>query len=300
MTTENTAMTKPIEYEANGKNVKLSGNMVKEYLVSGNAEVTNQEVVNFLQLCKFQGLNPFLNEAYLVKFRGRPAQIITSKEAFMKRANADPHFQGFKAGIIVQRGDEIVKLNGAIKLPKDTLIGGWAEVYRDDRKVPISVEISLDEFSKGQATWKQMPLNMIRKTAIVNALREAFPENLGSLYTEEEQGDPEANLKPRTVNAEEEIATSVDDLISDNSKEQEPKDVTSNKNSDEFPETPFDKNSGNVDEEKAKTEQTSTPSKKEAKPKKDVTNNDGSSKELNEQQQEQLFGQIDDLRPDEK
>ena len=32
-----------------------------------------------------------------------------------------------------------------------------------------------------------MPLNIIRKTAIVNALREAFPNSLGNLYTEEEE-----------------------------------------------------------------------------------------------------------------
>lgn len=35
-----------------------------------------------------------------------------------------------------------------------------------------------------------MPLTMIRKTAIVNALREAFPENLGAMYTEEESIQP--------------------------------------------------------------------------------------------------------------
>ena len=31
-----------------------------------------------------------------------------------------------------------------------------------------------------------MPLNMIRKSAIVNAQREAFPETLGALYTEDD------------------------------------------------------------------------------------------------------------------
>lgn len=31
-----------------------------------------------------------------------------------------------------------------------------------------------------------MPMNMIRKTAIVNALREAFPNNVGAMYTEDD------------------------------------------------------------------------------------------------------------------
>lgn len=173
-------------YEVNKQEVKLSGNMVKQYLTSGNGEVTDQEVVMFMNLCKYQQLNPFLNEAYLVKFGNKPAQIIVSKEAFMKRAEAHKQYQGFEAGIIVERDNELVELEGAIKLSSDKLVGGWAKVYREDRKKPITVKISLEEFSKGQATWNQMPLNMIRKSAIVNAQREAFPETLGAMYTEDD------------------------------------------------------------------------------------------------------------------
>lgn len=175
-----------IEYKANNEEVKLSPTIVRQFLVSGNAEVTDQEVVMFMQLAKYQHLNPFLNEAYLVKFQGRPAQIITSKEAFMKRANANPHYKGMDAGIIVARGDEMVQLNGTVKMPSDKLIGGWATVKRDDRE-DTHVELSMEEFSKGQATWKNMPATMIRKSAIVNALREAFPQELGALYTEDDK-----------------------------------------------------------------------------------------------------------------
>ncbi|MEC2196334.1 phage recombination protein Bet [Bacillus velezensis] len=180
-------MTKQVEFSVNGESVKLTGKTVKNFLVHGNSDVTDQEAAMFINLCKYQKLNPFLNEAYLVKFKGSPAQMIVGKEAFMKRAENNEQFQGFKAGIIVEREGDMVELEGAIKLPKDNLIGGWADVYRADRQQPICVRISLDEFSKGQSTWKTMPLNMIRKTAIVNALREAFPNSLGNLYTEEEE-----------------------------------------------------------------------------------------------------------------
>lgn len=183
----NELLEKPIKYEVNGEEVKLSGNMVKQYLVSGNGNVTDQEVVMFLQLAKYQKLNPFLNEAYLVKFGSQPAQIIVSKEAFMKRAENHPQYDGMKAGIVVERNGEIVELPGALKLDKDKLIGAWAKVFRKDRKEPTEIQIELKEFNKGQSTWKSMPNTMIRKTAIVNALREAFPEALGSMYTEEDQ-----------------------------------------------------------------------------------------------------------------
>lgn len=183
---EVTVWNKPVKFEVNGNEVKLSGNTIAKYLVRGNGSVSEQEVVMFLNLCQFQKLNPFLNEAYLVKFGSQPASIITSKEAFMKRAEAHPKYKGLKAGIIVERNNEIVEVEGAVKLKNDELIGGWCEVYRDDRANPIKVRISLEEFSKSQATWKSMPLTMIRKSAIVNALREAFPESLGAMYTEDD------------------------------------------------------------------------------------------------------------------
>lgn len=203
-----------INYEVNGENVKLSPALVKQYLVNGNGNVSDQEVVMFMQLCRYQKLNPFLNEAYLVKFGNQPASIITSKEAFMKRAENNKHYKGFKAGIVVARGDEMKHIDGAIKMPKDVLIGAWAEVYRDDRDEPIHVEISLDEFSKGQATWKQMPMNMIRKTALVNALREAFPESLGAMYTEDDK-QPMREVDAQEVRSDDDKQSTLNDLISD-------------------------------------------------------------------------------------
>lgn len=210
----NALMTKKVSYEVNGETVDLTGNTVKNYLVRGNGAVTDQEVVLFLNLCKFQQLNPFLNEAYLVKFGSNQAQIIVSKEAFMKRAEKNKEFAGFKAGIIVARDNEIVEIEGAFKLPTDKLIGGFAKVYRKDRETPIVVKISFEEFSKGQSTWKQMPMNMIRKTAIVNALREAFPNSLGAMYTEEEAQTEAFAQQPKSVaqNVQENQATQTLDI----------------------------------------------------------------------------------------
>lgn len=182
----NDLMERPVEFEVNGENVKLSGSIIRSYLISGEAEVTDQEVIMFLNLCRYQHLNPFLNEAYLVKFQGKPAQIITSKEAFMKRAESHPEYDGFEAGIVIEQDGELKDIQGALLPPNTSVKGGWARVYRKDRKIPTYSRINLSEFSKGQATWKSMPQTMIRKTAIVNALREAFPGSLGAMYTEEE------------------------------------------------------------------------------------------------------------------
>nr|WP_278842472.1 phage recombination protein Bet [Melissococcus plutonius] len=182
----NEVMEKSVEYEVNGNSVKLTPNMIKQFITKGNADVTDQEAIMFMKLAEQQQLNPFLNEVYLIKFKGKPAQNIVAKEAFMKRAEKHSEYDGLEAGIIVQRGEEIKELPGAVCLPTDNLLGGWARVYRKDRKNPFYVQLDFKEFSKGQATWNQMPKNMVRKTAIVNALREAFPEALGAMYTEDD------------------------------------------------------------------------------------------------------------------
>lgn len=175
-----------VEYEVNGNVINLDVNAVQQFVTKGNGEISQSEAVNFLQLCKHQGLNPFLNEAYLIKFGNQPAQQVVGKEAYMKRAGRNENFDGYEAGIVVFRNNEIIKKAGQAVYPNEELFGGWAKVYRKDISKPYEVEVSLKEFSKGQSTWKQQPANMIRKVALVNALREAFPEDLGGLHTEEE------------------------------------------------------------------------------------------------------------------
>lgn len=191
----NEVMDKEVSFEVNGESVRLTPNMIQQFLTSGNGNITPQETMMFLNLCKYQHLNPFLKEAYIIKFGDSPAQIITSKEAFMKRAESSPNYDGVSAGCIVLRNNEIVYTKGAFTLPTDDLVGAWADVKRKDRSEPHHVEIGLKEFSKGQSTWKAMPATMIRKTAIVNALREAFPESLGAMYTEDDKSPNETATK---------------------------------------------------------------------------------------------------------
>lgn len=161
----------------------LTADTVKNYLVSGNGNVTDQEVLMFIELCKAQHLNPFIREAYLIKFGSSPANIVVGKDVFVKRAHRNPDYEGMRAGIVVAtKNGEIKEREGSLKAPGEELIGGWCEVYVKDKKHPIKSLVSLEEYSKSQATWKQMPMVMIRKCAIVTALREAFPEDLAGMY----------------------------------------------------------------------------------------------------------------------
>ena len=58
-TTSQTSNT--ITFKANGEDVKLSPKMIKDYLVAGNGQVTDQEVVMFLSLCG-KGALPIANK----------------------------------------------------------------------------------------------------------------------------------------------------------------------------------------------------------------------------------------------
>ncbi|KXA31661.1 phage recombination protein Bet [Peptoniphilus harei] len=181
-----------VKYETNGQEITLTQSDVKNFLVTGDADkVTDKEFKLFMELCKAQKLNPFLREAYLIKF-GNDANIITGKDVFLKRARANESFRGFKAGIIVQNERGIEKREGTFYLKgQENLVGGWASIYIKDWDVPFDHTVALSEFNKGTATWKNMPAIMIRKVALVQALREAFPDDLSQLYAAEEMGtDP--------------------------------------------------------------------------------------------------------------
>ena len=179
-----------VTYEVAGQEVKLSYSIVRKYLTKGNADVTDQELVQFISVCKFNKLNPFLNEAYLIKFKSARgdgnAQMVVSKEAFFKRAEASEQYDGIEAGIIVLRGDNVVELEGCFRQAKDVLLGGWAKVYRKDRRIPTVSKVNLSEYDKGTSIWNEKKATMICKIAKVQALREAFPSQLGAMYTKEE------------------------------------------------------------------------------------------------------------------
>jgi len=191
------------EYTLEGGQV-LTADTVKNYLTSGNGAVTEQETLMFIELCKAQKLNPFIREAYLIKFGNSPANIVVGKDVFVKRAYRNPNFEGMKAGIVVVGKDGLIEeREGSLKLKGEELVGGWCEVYTNDKKFPIKSVVSLEEYSKSQSTWKTMPCVMIRKCAMVTALREAFPEDLQGLYDASEMGIdaklPEKEIIPGTA-----------------------------------------------------------------------------------------------------
>ena len=175
--------------------IKLSIQTIRQYLVNGQGNVTDQEAMMFLGLCKGQKLNPFIKEAYLIKYGDKqPATMVVSKDVFMKRAIKNPDFEGIESGVIVLNSyGEVEYKKGAFYLKdREQLVGAWATVHRKSWKYPISLEVNYDEYvgrkTNGEVNsqWASKPATMIIKVAETQALRKAFVEDLQGMYDESE------------------------------------------------------------------------------------------------------------------
>lgn len=194
----NTQQKKPLSvtYKAGNADVTLTLGMIKKYLVTGSPEnVTEPELMMFMSLCKYQGLNPFVKDAYLIKYGTQAATIVVGKGALEKRAARCDKYKGFEAGIIVRtESGEIENRTGTFYLPEEQLVGGWAKVYVDGFAQPVEAAVALSEYigRKKDGTingqWTSKPATMIRKVAKAQALREAFPEDMAGMYVAEETG----------------------------------------------------------------------------------------------------------------
>ena len=199
-------------FTVDGNEVKLSPQIVRQYLVSGNPElVTDQEIVYYINLCKAQGLNPFINDSYLIKYGAKnPAQMVVSKDTYFKRAEKMPNYDGMNAGVIVmnkESGDVIYRSGAFYLKSREELVGGWAEVFKKDITHPTRIEVEFDEYAGRTQTgalnqqWSTKGATMIRKVACAQALREAYPNSFQQLYIADEMGveEPKNEIPKQAV-----------------------------------------------------------------------------------------------------
>lgn len=193
-------------YKVNGEEVQLSIPMIKKYLVSGNGQITDQEAMMFLSLCRFQKLNPFVKDAYCIKYgNSDPATLVIGKDVYTKRAEQNPKYNGMEHGVIVMTADgEVKERAGSFYIKgKEELVGGWAKVYIKGREVPQFDTVTFSEYAGYKkdgslnSNWSKRPGTMIEKVAIMHALRNAFPNDFQGLYIQEEMenGDFKVDVK---------------------------------------------------------------------------------------------------------
>lgn len=161
---------------------------VKETIRATVAQgATDAELAMFLELAKATGLNPYKKEIWFIKTKGYTkkdgkvvepkVQIMTGLNGFLAIANSHPQFDGMECDVDY----------GTDGLPRSAT----AKVWRKDRRFPSLTTALWSEYYKpnpygNKGIWEQMPSIMLAKCAKSLALREAFPQELNGLYTQEE------------------------------------------------------------------------------------------------------------------
>lgn len=183
----------PVEITgADGQHFTVSFGDVRNFICP---KATDAECKIFLETCKQYHLNPFTKEAYLIHYDNKnedtASTIVLGKNCYMQMAERHPSFDGFEAGVIVLTADgQLLNREGSIvydgEAGGEVLLGGWAKVYRKDRTRASYEEVKLSEYDTGKSLWNGKKATMIRKVALVHALREAFPSTFGALYDESE------------------------------------------------------------------------------------------------------------------
>lgn len=166
--------------------IPLSAESVSKFI---EPKATAQEIALFLNQCAMFQLNPFKREIYLIKYGSNdPASFVVAYEVYLKRADRSGKWAGLKTGVTRDADGKIAY--------------GWAEVYRKDWAIPLRHEVAFgeyvamkDEWKNGQRTgkrvptrfWMEKPETMIKKVAVAQAFRLAFPDELGGMpFIEEE------------------------------------------------------------------------------------------------------------------
>jgi hypothetical protein len=121
-------------------------------------------------MVKATGLNPVTKEIWAIKAGGR-LQVMTGINGFLKIANSHPQFDGMEVNH---------------EWDGKNLVSCTVKVHRKDRKFPAIATAYMAEYAKPSPIWKQMPSVMLAKCAKSLAIREAFIQELGGLYTAEE------------------------------------------------------------------------------------------------------------------
>jgi len=195
-TTKESKFTEYVPFGAEDK-IKLSVDMVKNLIAvktKSGKTCSDNDAIKFIAMCLARKLNPFEGDAFLIGYDGKDGPVfslITAHQAFLKRAELHPEYNGMKSGVIVRRddgseSDRIVDLEGDFHLEGDDVLGGWATVYFKTREHPMHKRIRLQRFKKNYGIWLEDPAGMIVKCAEADALRSSFPTMLGGLYLREE------------------------------------------------------------------------------------------------------------------
>lgn len=187
-----------VSYESENGQVKLDLDIVRNVIAKGN-DISDMEVYSFVKLCQYQRLNPFLGEAHLIKY-GDSAQMVVGIDVFTNRLDEHPLCDGWKAGLILEKEEELIEREGTFyRKNKEKIVGAWFKCKRSDWKQDFPWTITLDEYlktyydkkagkTKTMKNWADMPATMLVKCVIASGARKIFTKDFKGVYSNDEIG----------------------------------------------------------------------------------------------------------------
>lgn len=186
-----------VRYTAtDGQEIELTPEKVVSLIVSGGNEPDPRNVAQFMAKCAARGLNPLAGDAYMTTYKSQrtgkvTTSVVVSKDYYMRTATQQPTYRGLRAGIAVNNGGNLIYRDGSMLIQGEQLLGGWAEVSDSRWEHPMRAEVSIDEYNTGKSLWADKPATMIRKVAVVQALRESYPSAYAGVYDSSEIPEPD-------------------------------------------------------------------------------------------------------------
>lgn len=174
--------------------VEIQHQTILDYLTAFGfaSQLTDSEKLQFIEIAQAFRLNPFKREIHVAVYgegEYRRLSIITGYEVYLKRAERTGRLDGWRAWIEGE-GEQMKAL---------------VEIHRKDWSEPFVHEVywreAVQKKKDGSPTsfWTKQPRFQLKKVAISQGFRLAFPDELGGLpYDASELPDTEA-LAPSSV-----------------------------------------------------------------------------------------------------
>lgn len=181
---------------------------IEKYLESMGNKLSQKHRTQFVEIASAFQLNPFIREIYGIPY-GDNFNIIVGYEVYLKRAETSGQLAGWRAWTEGEVKFEQVKktvnkkdggtFEKTVTVPRGNL-KGCVEIKRKDWESPFYHEVYLDEYSQDNEMWGSKPRTMIKKVAIAQGFRMAFPVELGGIpYTADELPSIEPVAEHRQV-----------------------------------------------------------------------------------------------------
>lgn len=149
----------------------------------------NEQVLMLIYKALILGADLLLGE--MIGYTDKQGNLvaITSKDFMLRRAYRTGDIERMENNAIYvrEKDGEFTKCEfwetGAV------LVGANALIKRRSSDAEVSITVRFSEYDKGFASWKSIPETMIKKVAMVQCLRLAFPNELAGIYDQDEIKD---------------------------------------------------------------------------------------------------------------